>query len=173
MKMLHVQCWWHTGLPFTWLVRSHNVLQFGVRSTVSGPFSQQSSISPVTVAERSKTCTVIARADAGTVGSSQTQGMDVYYLCCVCVFLCLCTGRGVATSWSPVQGVLPTVLYLVTEVKRKVLWRRPRPELGCRAKGKKSGISSRCVFPRRSGLITPLNFKEVLTYPENRKYQIQ
>jgi hypothetical protein len=28
---------------------------------------------------------------------------------CVCVFLCLCTGRGLATSWSPVQGVLPSV----------------------------------------------------------------
>jgi hypothetical protein len=33
--------------------------------------------------------------------------------------------------------VLPTVLDLVTEVKRTVLWRQPRPELGCRAKGKK------------------------------------
>jgi hypothetical protein len=30
-------------------------------------------------------------------------------LVCVCVFLCLCTGRGLATSWSPAQGVLPTV----------------------------------------------------------------
>jgi hypothetical protein len=28
---------------------------------------------------------------------------------CVYVFLCLCTGRGLVTSWSPVQGVLPTV----------------------------------------------------------------
>jgi hypothetical protein len=28
---------------------------------------------------------------------------------CVCVCLCLCTGRGLATSWSPVQRVLPTV----------------------------------------------------------------
>jgi hypothetical protein len=28
---------------------------------------------------------------------------------CVCVFLCLCTGRGLATSWSPAQGVPPTV----------------------------------------------------------------
>jgi hypothetical protein len=28
---------------------------------------------------------------------------------CVCVSLCLCTGRGLATSWSPVQGVLLTV----------------------------------------------------------------
>jgi hypothetical protein len=26
---------------------------------------------------------------------------------CVCVVLCL--GRGLATSWSPVQGVLPSV----------------------------------------------------------------
>jgi hypothetical protein len=26
---------------------------------------------------------------------------------CVCVFLCL--GRGLATRWSPVQGVLPSV----------------------------------------------------------------
>jgi hypothetical protein len=38
---------------------------------------------------------------------------------CVYVFLCLCTGRGLATSWSPIQGVLPTALDLVTEVKRK------------------------------------------------------
>jgi hypothetical protein len=28
---------------------------------------------------------------------------------CMCVFLCLCTARGLATSWSPAQGVLPTV----------------------------------------------------------------
>jgi hypothetical protein len=40
-------------------------------------------------------------------------------------------------SCSPVQGVLLTLLNLVTEVKPKVSWRRPRPELGCRAKGKK------------------------------------
>jgi hypothetical protein len=59
-------------------------------------------------------------------------------VCAVCVFLRLCTGRGLATSWSPVQGALPTVLDLVNEVKWKVSWRRPRPELGSRAKGKKS-----------------------------------
>jgi hypothetical protein len=28
---------------------------------------------------------------------------------CVRVVLCWCTGRGLAASWSPVQGVLPTV----------------------------------------------------------------
>jgi hypothetical protein len=38
--------------------------------------------------------------------------------------------RCLATSWSPVQGVLLTVLDLVTEMKRKVSWRRPRPEIG-------------------------------------------
>jgi hypothetical protein len=32
---------------------------------------------PVTVAERSKALTVYAGADAGTVGSNSTQGMDV------------------------------------------------------------------------------------------------
>jgi hypothetical protein len=85
---------------------------------------------PITVAERSKAWTVFVRADAGTMGSNTTQGMDVYCLCCVCVFLCLCTGRGLAMSWSPIQGVLLTVLDLVTEVKRKVSWRWPRPELG-------------------------------------------
>jgi hypothetical protein len=50
----------------------------------------------------------------------------------VCVFSCLCTGRGLATSWSPVQGVLRSVLDLVTQAKRKV-----SSKFGCRAKGKK------------------------------------
>jgi hypothetical protein len=38
--------------------------------------------------------------------------------------------KGLATSWSPVQEVLPTVLHLETEIKRKVSWRRPRPKIG-------------------------------------------
>jgi hypothetical protein len=32
---------------------------------------------PVTVAERSKACTVFARSEAGIVGSNPTQGMGV------------------------------------------------------------------------------------------------
>jgi hypothetical protein len=32
---------------------------------------------PVTVAERSKACTVFARSEAGIVGSNPTQGMDI------------------------------------------------------------------------------------------------
>jgi hypothetical protein len=54
---------------------------------------------PVTVAERSRACTVFARLEAGIVGSNHTQGMDVWCVCaffCVCVILCL--GRGLATS---------------------------------------------------------------------------
>jgi hypothetical protein len=43
---------------------------------------------PVTVVERSKSCTVFARSDAGIVGLNPTQGMDVW---CLYVFiLCLC-----------------------------------------------------------------------------------
>jgi hypothetical protein len=38
--------------------------------------------------------------------------------------------RGFTTSWSPVRGVQPTVLDLVTETKRKVSWRRSRPQNG-------------------------------------------
>jgi hypothetical protein len=106
---------------------------------------------PVTVAERSKAWTVFARADAGTVGSNPTLGTEVYYLCCVYVFLCLCTGRGPATSWSPVQGVLPTVLDLVTEVKRKVSWRRPRPELDCKPEEKKMAPTDICL-PMEAGI---------------------
>jgi hypothetical protein len=47
---------------------------------------------PITVAERSKSCTAFARSEAGIVGSNPTQGMDVW---CMCVFLCLCTGKEV------------------------------------------------------------------------------
>jgi hypothetical protein len=47
------------------------------------------------------------------------------------------TRRSLATSWSPVQGVLLTVLDLVTVMKRKVSWRRSRPKSGCRATRKK------------------------------------
>jgi hypothetical protein len=45
----------------------------------------------VTIAERSKTCTVFARSEPGIVGSNLTQDMDVQCLC-------LCTDRGLATS---------------------------------------------------------------------------
>jgi hypothetical protein len=43
---------------------------------------------PVTVAERSKACTVFARSEVGIVGSNPTQDMDV--LCVYVFILCLC-----------------------------------------------------------------------------------
>jgi hypothetical protein len=44
----------------------------------------------------------------GIVGSNRIWGMDVCVrLFCVCVVLCI--GKGLATGWSPVQGILPTV----------------------------------------------------------------
>jgi hypothetical protein len=64
--------------------------------------------SPITVAARSKTWTVFARSNTGVMDSNPTKGMDV----CVrlfCAYVVLCVGRGLATGWSPVQGVLPTV----------------------------------------------------------------
>jgi hypothetical protein len=62
---------------------------------------------PVTVPARSKAWTVFSRSNAGIVSSNPTQGMDV----CLCLF-CVSIGSGFATGWSPIQGVLPTVLGL-------------------------------------------------------------
>jgi hypothetical protein len=42
---------------------------------------------PVTVAERSEACTVLARSEAGIVGSNSTQGMDVWCICVYSVFV--------------------------------------------------------------------------------------
>jgi hypothetical protein len=59
---------------------------------------------PITVVVRPKAWNVLARSKAGIVGSNPTQGMDV----CVCALI-LCVGRDLATGWSLVQGVLPSV----------------------------------------------------------------
>jgi hypothetical protein len=49
----------------------------------------------------------LGRLVAGIVGSNPAQGMDVCPLSfCVVLF---CVGRGLATGWSLVQGVLPYV----------------------------------------------------------------
>jgi hypothetical protein len=54
---------------------------------------------------------IFARSNTGIVGSNLTRGMNV----CVRLFsfyVIPYVGSGVATSWSPVQGVLPTVYRL-------------------------------------------------------------
>jgi hypothetical protein len=43
-------------------------------------------------------CTVFVRSEDGIVGSNPTQVMDVWCLFVCVLFLCLCTGRGLATS---------------------------------------------------------------------------
>jgi hypothetical protein len=59
----------------------------------------------IIVAARSKAWTVFARSSAGIVLSIPTQGMYIcVHLFCVCVVLCV--GSGLATGWSPAQGVL-------------------------------------------------------------------
>jgi hypothetical protein len=68
---------------------------------------------PVTVAEWSRACTVFAPSEDGILGSNPIYGMDIWCVC-VCVRLLsvrvvLCLGGGLATSWSPVQEVLPSV----------------------------------------------------------------
>jgi hypothetical protein len=63
---------------------------------------------PITVDAQSKAWTLFARSNAGIVNSNPTWGMDVCVrLLCVCAVLC--AGSDLATGWSPVQGVLPTM----------------------------------------------------------------
>jgi hypothetical protein len=62
----------------------------------------------ITVATRTKACTVFAHSNTGIVGSNPTWGMDVSVrLFCACVVLC--AGGGPLTGWSSVRGVLLTV----------------------------------------------------------------
>jgi hypothetical protein len=54
---------------------------------------------PVTVAERSKACTVFARSEAGIVGSNPNKAwMFGVYMCSFCDCVALCLSRGLATS---------------------------------------------------------------------------
>jgi hypothetical protein len=66
---------------------------------------------PITVVAWSKSWTIFACWNTRIMGSNPTRGMDV----CVrlfCVYVVLCVGSGLATGWSPAQGVLPTVYRL-------------------------------------------------------------
>jgi hypothetical protein len=65
---------------------------------------------PITVAARPNVWAVFVRSEDGMVGSNPTQGIVTFVsLFCVCVVMCV--GSGLATGWSSVQGVLPTVQY--------------------------------------------------------------
>jgi hypothetical protein len=65
---------------------------------------------PIAVTEWSKAWTVLARLDAGIVGSNPTRGMDVYMRVYVySMFVLSYVRRDLAMSWSLIQGVLPCV----------------------------------------------------------------
>jgi hypothetical protein len=60
--------------------------------------------------------TVFARSNSEVVRSNSTRGMVVCVsLFCVCVVLCV--GKGLATGWSPVKGVLSS-LYRIKILKK-------------------------------------------------------
>jgi hypothetical protein len=69
---------------------------------------------------------------------------------CVCVFLSLCTGRGLAMNSSPAQGVLPTVQDLENRSKMESFMEVGQgPNWGCSAKEKKSYEKSSLKFSSR------------------------
>jgi hypothetical protein len=70
----------------------------------------------ITMSARSKTWTVFAHSSTGIVGSNSTLAMDVYVRL-FCVFAAMCVGRGLATGWSPFQGVVDCV-YRITRLKK-------------------------------------------------------
>jgi hypothetical protein len=80
---------------------------------------------PVPVAAQFKACAVFDRSNTRIVGSNPVRGMDVCPLF-FCVVLS-CAGSGLATGWSPVQGVLPNVHNRVMSFRSKIL-NRNRPE---------------------------------------------
>jgi hypothetical protein len=78
----------------------------------------------ITAAARSKTWTVFGRSNTGVVGSNPARGISAcIYLFCICGILYV--GIDLATDWSPIPGVLPTV-YRIKELKKR---RRPNKEL--------------------------------------------
>jgi hypothetical protein len=76
----------------------------------------------VTVVERSKAYTVFLSLGSRDRGFESDSGHEC--LMCVCAFFCvcvvLCLHKGFATSWSPIQGVLPSVSDQETE--KLALW---------------------------------------------------
>jgi hypothetical protein len=80
----------------------------------------------ITLVARFKAWAVFARLKSGVVRSNLTRDMNVsVFLFFVCVALCM--GSGLATSWSLVQWVLPTVYSI------KALKKLPKSNIGSRA----------------------------------------
>jgi hypothetical protein len=74
--------------------------------------------------------------------------MEVYvHVYVYSMFVLSCVGRGLAMSWSLVQGVLPTVLDTETEVKWEVSWIPHAPVGGKRELKKNMSIKEATSLP--------------------------
>jgi hypothetical protein len=76
-------------------------------------------IKPVPMAARSKARTVFGRSNIGIAVSNPAWGMDVCprFFC----FMLSCVGRGLASGWSPLQEVLPTV-QIDSQIQKLNFW---------------------------------------------------
>jgi hypothetical protein len=91
-----------------------NGIVFNILSRFRGDYRRGM---PITVATRSKAWTIFSRSSAGIVGSILIQGMVIFVrLFCVCAILYVTSG--LATGWSPVQGVLP-IMYRIKKLKKR------------------------------------------------------
>jgi hypothetical protein len=104
---------WHSRSGYTWRIVQVTKLFIMLFSPVTCHFDprwskyfQHPVLKPLTVAERSKTWTTFAQTDTGVVGSNPIRGVDAYVHS---LFVALFVGSYLATSWSPVQGILSTV----------------------------------------------------------------
>jgi hypothetical protein len=134
-------------LQLQWMASSH--VRLHSRTNFSFHYFRQAGHG----SQRSKECIVLSRSEAGIVGSNPTQDMDVWFVrafFCVCVVLCI--GRGLVTSWSPVQVVLPSVN--VQETEKSALCSEvgassqmgPRGKKNFRQKLRIHSLSLRCIF---------------------------
>jgi hypothetical protein len=98
-------------------------------SRVCSWFSFYSVWVQITAAARFKSWTVFDRSNTGVVGSNPTRGVDVY-MRLFSVYVVLCVGRGLATGWSSVQGVIRTEYRLRNKKKKNC----QVPINGCRTR---------------------------------------
>jgi hypothetical protein len=106
------------------------------------------------------------RANTGIVGSNPTQGMDV----CLRVF-CVCVGSGLATVWSPVQGVLPIVLGLRNWSETKRFTDAVCSKVGATGKRERDLLHCSKIDKLEDIVITPINRKHTSACsPKVRSY---
>jgi hypothetical protein len=115
----------------------------------------------LTVAEQSKACTVFVRSEAWIVGSNPTQDMDVWCMRLFCVCVVLCLGRGLATSWSPVQGVLPSVKWWWNWEIRPTLQSGSERKRKTVVRWKSTDVSEKNISPSSSGSMNKPSRKPV------------